>query len=144
MVLTEKQQDKGLRKQPGKTNRELREVWLNWEWRLEWRKMLKRNRWEIDWNGIVLWKECKMKTGKGSGRSTYINGRGKGGEEDRNCDRGCIKRDLERLGEEWSKKRRKWRLLIEKVKTYKWGRKKTLETEIIVNSFLTTGMPGKQ
>ena len=27
--------------------------------------------------------------------------RGHGGEEDRNCDGVCIKRDLERVGEEW-------------------------------------------
>ena len=28
---------------------------------------------------------------------------GKGGEEDRNCDGDCIKRDLVRVGEEWEK-----------------------------------------
>ena len=28
---------------------------------------------------------------------------GNGGEEDRNCDGGCIKSDLERVGDEWKK-----------------------------------------
>ena len=33
----------------------------------------------------------------------YANWRRKGSEEDRNCDGNCIKRDLERVGEEWEK-----------------------------------------
>ena len=41
---------------------------------------------------------------------------GKGGEEDRNCDGDCTKRDIERVGEEWRelvRSRRNWRLLID-------------------------------
>ena len=44
--------------------------------------------------------------------------RGKAGKEDRCCDGGLLKRDLEREGEEWRKgaiDRRNWRLLIENV-----------------------------
>ena len=30
---------------------------------------------------------------------------GNGGEEDRNCDGGCIKSDIKRVGEEWENDR---------------------------------------
>ena len=33
--------------------------------------------------------------------------RGNGGEDDRNCDKYCIKSDLERVGEEWGNDRSK-------------------------------------
>ena len=29
--------------------------------------------------------------------------RGNGGDKDQNCDGGCLKRELERVGEEWGK-----------------------------------------
>ena len=44
--------------------------------------------------------------------------RGKEGKEDRSCDGGLLKRDIEREGEEWRKRatdRKNWRLLIENV-----------------------------
>ena len=56
-----------------------------------------------------------------------INGRARGGEQDQNCDGNCIKRDIERVGEERRKRatdRKNWRLLIETVMTKMRGRKK--------------------
>ena len=54
-----------------------------------------------------------------------------------------ITRDLEKVGEEWRKRAtygRNWRLTKNVVR----GRKKTMETEIIVNSLVTTGVPRKE
>ena len=60
---------------------------------------------------------------------------------------GCIKRDLVgHVGEEWIKRatdRINWRLLIENVVREK-RKKKTTETEIMVNSPLTIAMPRKR
>ena len=44
------------------------------------------------------------------------------GKEDRKCDGGLLKRDIEREGDEWTKRapdRRNWRLLIENVEREK-------------------------
>ena len=60
----------------------------------------------------------------------------------------CIKNDLETVGEEWKTiiDRRNWRLLTEDIAYSKRkvrGRKNIMEKEIMVNSPLTTLMPGK-
>ena len=53
----------------------------------------------------------------------------KGGEKDKNCEWNCIKRDLERVGEERRKRatdRKKWRLQIGAVMKQMRGRKRTI------------------
>ena len=59
----------------------------------------------------------------------------------------CIKRDPERVGEESRKRathRRNWRLLIENTVRERLEEEKTMETEIMVDSCQTTGMPRKE
>ena len=74
---------------------------------------------------------------------------GKEAEEDRHCDGVCIRSDLERMGEEWRKRTTgRWKELEtadkERSERKMRGKKKTMETEIMVNSPLTTGMPRKE
>ena len=60
----------------------------------------------------------------------------------------CIKTDIERMGEEWRKEHQIERIgdICERGHSERKvrERKETMETEIIVNSLLTTGMPRKE
>ena len=92
------------------------------EWRLEWRKALRRNWWGVGWNGPDLWKEREMKNWQRE--QMPRKWREKGGEEDRKCDGRTALREIGRVGEEWrttATYRRSWRLLIENIVREKWG-----------------------
>ena len=92
--------------------------WMNSSWRLEWRIVLRRNWWGVDWNVPVVWKEWEMTNWQQRYQMPRKWEREKEARKPRMRSEDCIYRNLERAGGEWrttAKDRRRWRQLIENV-----------------------------